>query len=145
MSKKNFLLTLLGVAILFFAMEFTAGLILKKVDPNYDKPQNFNRQLSGLTIFQNTPLFVNQTFKDNADYPDIKQDSFGFITDAPVSMTKDSNTYRVFLLSRSAMVGAGQYELFAQYKKFPSEIYAYQISIAWYLKKSFNKNIRTKT
>ncbi|HWB64473.1 MAG TPA: hypothetical protein VG603_13235 [Chitinophagales bacterium] len=123
--------------VIFFVLEGVSYLILQKLHLNKSRVR-FNRELSGYTVFKNTPDFDYWTYKEGDSGTDVITDKYGFICDEPVSLNKDSNTLRIFLMGGSAMLGAGQNantNCYASVKPFPVSLYQYRISIAGYLKK----------
>lgn len=143
-AALKFLYGLIAIAIAFAVAEGISYLILKKINPNGANKLRFNRELSGYTVFKNTPNFIYGTYKSDAKQPDIKTDVHGLICDEPLSEKKDSNEVRIFLMGGSAMIGAGQTNGFDAIKQFPKGTYAYSISIAGYLKQYLQQKYPNK-
>src|SRR5580704_6572384 len=118
--------------IILVILEWVSGKVLKKIDPNDHPRFDFNRQLSGYTVFNNTPNYRYWTYKDGDTGADVRTDNNGFICDEVINLKKDSGTVRIFLMGGSAMLGAGQngmpqFYMYKAAKNFPGEIYAYRI------------------
>ncbi len=145
MSKENIfernpILTVVGFLILLFlVLELLSYFLIYTINPNYGKPNQFNRELSGYYVSKNTPNFKHGTFKDDENQQDIVTDEYGFIYPTPINKSKDPNTIRIFLMGGSGLMGAGQTQRYSHIYPYPKSIYAYNISIAGFLKRSLER------
>ncbi len=122
------------VLILAVAVELVSFLLIKTMS----LPQSpfFNRNYSPCCVFENTPGYTyhNCTGIHGCDNK-VTVDANGFITDNEVTMEKDKNTYRIFLVGGSAVFGNGQSVPYNQIKPYPQGIYTFGASIAGLLEK----------
>ncbi len=95
-----------------------------------------NRQISGYTVYKNTPNYdmSSSTIKVDPADPDVVLDEYGFITDEPLTIEKPPNSVRIFILGGSAAFGAGQDQRYHGTHSYPGGVYSYPRSIAGQLK-----------
>ena len=96
----------------------------------------FNRQISGYTVFRNTPHFNmgSSTIKLEETDPDAQLDEYGFLTDFSLTREKKPNTIRIFVLGGSTAFGAGQNSSYHDTHSYPDGVFSYPHSIAGQLK-----------
>jgi len=101
----------------------------------------YNRQLSGYTVFKNSPHFNfgSSYIKADPSEPDIALDENGFLTDVPLTLEKKPNTIRIFVLGGSTAFGGGQGSGYHSTHLYPAGVYSYQQSIAGKLKAYLQK------
>jgi hypothetical protein len=96
----------------------------------------FNRQISGYTVFKNTPHFNmgSSTIKLEETDPEAQLDAYGFLTDFTLTPEKKPNTIRIFVVGGSTAFGAGQNSSYHDTHFYPDGVYSYPRSIAGQLK-----------
>jgi hypothetical protein len=73
-------------------LEWVSGRILKITNPNDMPKYEFNRSLSGYTVFNNSPNFRYWTYKEKDNGVDVQTDENGFICDEKINMKKEPGT-----------------------------------------------------
>jgi len=122
-----------AIVFTLMVLEGISFLVLKKIYLNASATPVFNRELSGYTVFRNTPDFRYRTFKTDTGQADVRTDDYGFICNERPTIKKDTNTIRIFLMGGSAMMSAGQNDVgncYSAIKNFPHDLYAWDISIS---------------
>ena len=90
----------------------------------------YNRQVSGYTVFQNNPKHQLVTQKTAPGNPDVVVDENGFITPEPLSLEKPQGTIRIFLMGGSAAFGADQNSHYRDIYEYPHGIHTFPDSIS---------------
>lgn len=142
---KNIILLLMTLIIVFSIVELSCFLLLKySKDLNYSYPY-FNQQISPYYVFKNTPGFrYRNAIKSRPDEPDAIVDEYGFISEAPISKHKDTNTLRIFITGGSGAFGSGQMSPYDLIKPYPGGFYSFESSIAGQLQKILKKEYPNK-
>ena len=91
---------------------------------------DYNRFVSGYTVFQNNPRHQLVTQKSQTDNPDVAVDENGFISAERLALEKAGDTVRIFLMGGSAAFGADQNGYYRDIYEYPYGIYSFPDSIA---------------
>jgi hypothetical protein len=100
--ERHAKLTIAVVLLLLGAIELGAYFIVRV--PGFH--QEYNREVSGYTVFQNNPKHQLVSQKSDPADPDVVVDQNGFISAGPLSLAKPEQTVRIFLMGGSAAFGA---------------------------------------
>src|SRR5918995_1166346 len=95
------------VILLLSFIELSSFGILKIMKIN-TKSRPYNRTISGYYVFKNVPGYRHNTIKKDPNDADVVTDQYGFVSDVPLTFTKNKNAIRIFLMGGSALFGAGQ-------------------------------------
>jgi lysophospholipase L1-like esterase len=120
-------LTIAVVLLLLFGIIELAAYFAVRVPGFYEE---YNRKVSGYTVFQNNPKHPLKTQKSNPDDPDVVVDDNGFISAEPLLLEKPAGTVRIFLMGGSAAFGADQNSNYRDIYEYPFGIYTFPDSIA---------------
>jgi hypothetical protein len=125
--ERHAKLTLLVVVLVLCGLIELASYFVIRVPGFYPE---YNRKVSGYTVFQNNPKHQLVTQKSDPANPDVIVDENGFITGGPLSLEKASGTVRIFLMGGSAAFGADQNSHYRDLYEYPFGVYTYPDSIA---------------
>lgn len=92
--------------------------------------QEYNRKVSGYTVFQNNPRHQLVSQKSDQGQPDVVVDENGFISAEPLSLAKPEQTVRIFLMGGSAAFGADQNGFYRDIYEYPWGVYSFPDSIS---------------
>jgi hypothetical protein len=129
--ERHAKLTLLLLAVASFGgLELASHFIVRR--PGFYK--EYNRRVSGYTVFENTPRHRMETRKSSPDQPDVVVDDYGFVSAEPVSVVKPEGTVRLFVMGGSAAFGAEQNSSYRDVYPYPTGVYSFDQSIAGQLR-----------
>jgi len=142
--KRDWWIVLTIIACTLLLIEATSYFILEFNNTLKINEPFFNRQISGICVYKNSPGYKYNTIKCAGSEQDVEIDKYGFVSLAEPQLEKSKNLIRVFITGGSAAFGSGQAQPYDQIKKYPTGIYSYESSIAGNILNNLEKKFPEK-